>query len=783
MQHLFFFGFWFLTLSLPILNSAAGQVVGPPVVTTTGGNFTPDFEGLGLAGTVQPNGGKTWTYFEYVADGGAANVFQTMTTDIPASSDTFQVATSVTGLPLHSLYHYRIVAFNSGPIYYGQWLAGRVDDPAPSALLPVPIFDVWVNRTQTITLPFPAASIYRDPVSLVSASSSTTRVKVISVAGNQVTCAVYSGQVGNPGSLTFVISDGTVSATGTVPIVIHDYPDTQIIPGVPTLTSSRSAAFTFTPALQGASVTQYQSGLDGEPTVTSGPSRSFTNLADGSHTLTVASINTVGDIDPTPAVFTWTVDTTPPVLDLPGDLVFEAAGPGGTIVNYQASAEDAISGVASASFKPASGSRFPLGTTTVSATAVDKLKNSVTGGFRVTVRDSTPPVIFVAGENPATVPFGSTYRDAGATAYDAVDGRCPVTASGSVDTAIPGTYLIAYQSADKSLNSAVLTRTVNVTPAIKPTATDDLYFLTNRAGRPASLPVLENDLDQDTSSLTIVVLTQPRSGRAAIARGGQEIVFTPRYSFADTAIEDSFTYTILDGAGARATGTVHLRSGALGVQGIYDGFVTEGAATVGRLRVALAAGGALSGRLELGFHRYTFTGRIGLEGGATVHLGTLPVTLQFPVDGSGNLSVKWREQTAVFTGTLTHETYQAVKHPAPQAGRYQANLGADPTPSGIAGRAALRVSLAGAVSFSGTLADGSKFTGDGLLKEDGSVALYTLTSLRGGMEGILSGTLHFRRLLPSDCDAALDLLEADRHSAAVYVKQSETTLTLTGLRN
>ena len=44
--------------------------------------------------------------------------------------------------------------------------------------------------------------------------------------------------------------------------------------------------------------------------------------------------------------------------------------------------------------------------------------------------DTTPTVITVEGDNPATVELGATYTDAGATA----DGGETVTTSGTVDT-------------------------------------------------------------------------------------------------------------------------------------------------------------------------------------------------------------------------------------------------------------------------------------------------------------------------------------------------------------
>ncbi len=86
-------------------------------------------------------------------------------------------------------------------------------------------------------------------------------------------------------------------------------------------------------------------------------------------------------------------DITAPVLSLPGDLVVEATSPAGATVTYTASATDDVDGSVAVTLNPASGSTFPLGTTTVNASATDAAGNAAYGSFTVTVRDTTAPVI------------------------------------------------------------------------------------------------------------------------------------------------------------------------------------------------------------------------------------------------------------------------------------------------------------------------------------------------------------------------------------------------------
>ena len=90
--------------------------------------------------------------------------------------------------------------------------------------------------------------------------------------------------------------------------------------------------------------------------------------------------------------FTVTVsDTTAPRLSLPRDFTVVTTSPSGQAVTYVASATDLVDGSVSISCSPASGSVFPLGTTSVSCSASDSRGNSATGSFNITVATTPPP--------------------------------------------------------------------------------------------------------------------------------------------------------------------------------------------------------------------------------------------------------------------------------------------------------------------------------------------------------------------------------------------------------
>ena len=86
-------------------------------------------------------------------------------------------------------------------------------------------------------------------------------------------------------------------------------------------------------------------------------------------------------------------DVTPPVLTLPGNVFAEATSPAGAIVTFTASAVDYASGSVPVMLSAASGSQFPIGVTTVTASATDAAGNRAEGSFTVTVQDTTAPAI------------------------------------------------------------------------------------------------------------------------------------------------------------------------------------------------------------------------------------------------------------------------------------------------------------------------------------------------------------------------------------------------------
>ena len=111
---------------------------------------------------------------------------------------------------------------------------------------------------------------------------------------------------------------------------------------------------------------------------------------------------------------------------------------------------------------PTSGSFFPIGTTTVTAT-----DGQNTCSFTVTIVDTRPLVISLNGDNPITVECHTSFVDPGATAHKGNGDSVPVTTSGTVDVNTPGTYVITYSATDGT-NTVSVSRTVTVVDTLAP---------------------------------------------------------------------------------------------------------------------------------------------------------------------------------------------------------------------------------------------------------------------------------------------------------------------------
>jgi len=149
-------------------------------------------------------------------------------------------------------------------------------------------------------------------------------------------------------------------------------------------------------------------------------------------------------------------DTQPPtiILNGPAAQTVEGAIP---YADPGATATDAFEGDLTGSIVT-TGSVDPwvLGPQIIGYGVADSSGNSANSARTVTVVDTTAPTLTVHGSLNPVVTQNSVYVDAGADAIDTVEGdlTAAITVTGSVNTAVRGTYPLAFDVADSSGNAA-----------------------------------------------------------------------------------------------------------------------------------------------------------------------------------------------------------------------------------------------------------------------------------------------------------------------------------------
>ena len=117
--------------------------------------------------------------------------------------------------------------------------------------------------------------------------------------------------------------------------------------------------------------------------------------------------------------FTITVaDTSGPILSLPDTVTGVATSAAGVALSYTATATDLVDGAVAIDCSPASGSVFPIGTSTVTCTATDSRSNSSSGTFTVEVTTNLPNITAEATSAAgAVVTFDGTCTPASGSTF------------------------------------------------------------------------------------------------------------------------------------------------------------------------------------------------------------------------------------------------------------------------------------------------------------------------------------------------------------------------------
>lgn len=175
-------------------------------------------------------------------------------------------------------------------------------------------------------------------------------------------------------------------------------------------------------------------------------------------------------------------DTVAPVVTLVGDNSAIVAV-GATFTDPGATATDDRDGSVAVT-KTTNLTTAKAGTYTITYSAADKAGNTATATRTVkvvaaAVKDTTPPVVTLVGAATMSLKVGDTFTDPGAHAVDTNEPMLGVSTTGTVNTAVAGTYTITYSATDRAGNTGKAIRTVTVTAPIAHTITLSLKFPTS----------------------------------------------------------------------------------------------------------------------------------------------------------------------------------------------------------------------------------------------------------------------------------------------------------------
>ncbi|HEX6100675.1 MAG TPA: HYR domain-containing protein [Thermoanaerobaculia bacterium] len=273
---------------------------------------------------------------------------------------------------------------------------------------------------------------------------------------DKATCSPASGATFPIGTTT-VNCSATTGETGSFQVTVADTRG-------PSLHLPRD--FTVQGTSQGAAVTYSataQDTVDGAVSVHCSPA-SGSVFQPGTTTVQCTSSDSRQNMSAGSFAVTVLVQQPPPPPPPLNDITVEATGPNGAVVTFNSSGgpgdQDDENGRPIGNCAPASGSIFPIGSTTVQCS---------NGTFKVNVVDTTAPVLSLPA-NITTQNAAVTYT---ASATDLVDGSVAVTctpASGS--TFAVGTTTVNCSASDTRGNSAAGSFTVTVEEAPPPADTE-----------------------------------------------------------------------------------------------------------------------------------------------------------------------------------------------------------------------------------------------------------------------------------------------------------------------
>jgi uncharacterized repeat protein (TIGR01451 family)/MYXO-CTERM domain-containing protein len=476
---------------------------------------------------------------------------------------------------------------------------------------------IGAANTAVLTAPLPAGATFVSATGGGVLVGDTVRWDLDRLDANETqtvtmtVTVVEDGSFATAGTLTYtsfltslrVVSNTTTTVRDTVP------PDTALVSAPPAISRVSSAHFDFSSTENGS----FECNLDDGGFLPCTDPVTFVGLSEGPHTLQVRAIDVAGNVDPTPATFTWFVDAINEDPNAVDDVLTVEEDRGATIVDVLAN--DTIAPdvgetlTVTAVTQPTIGGSVSLvdgivrftptanfnGTTTFTVTIGDDNGGTATSTVTVTVTAvNDAPVVIVPASQTIDEDTELTFIAANGNAITAVDvdgdeltvsltmtngvlilgdasvativagadGSTAVTLRGSaaaIGQALEGLRLVPDPDFNGLVNLVVTVSdgTVSDTASIvlDVTSINDAPVPVDDTATatvdPIDVDVLANDRDVDNDPLSIRSIDTVVGGTATIV--GNRIRFTPTPGFTGTAI---VTFTVSDNRGGFASSTL-----------------------------------------------------------------------------------------------------------------------------------------------------------------------------------------------------------------------------------
>ncbi len=269
-------------------------------------------------------------------------------------------------------------------------------------------------------------------------------------------------------------------------------------------------------------------------------------------TLIDCSVTDAGSLSASGSFSITVVDTAAPVVTAPASITAEATSAGGASVSYDsATAFDTVWGAITPTCSPASGSAFALGTTMVACSATDGSGNLGSSSFKVTVQDTSAPVLALPADQTVEATSGSgataTYT---ASASDLVDGAIAPSCTPASGATFPlGTTTINCSATDAAGNAASGSFSITVqdttAPAISNLPGNLTLEATGPSGASATWPApIASDVVDGPVSVACTSASGLVSGNT-FPLGSTTISCSATDAAGNTA-SDTFTVTVQD---------------------------------------------------------------------------------------------------------------------------------------------------------------------------------------------------------------------------------------------